>query len=124
MGTHSQTAQKNLKLNQYLTYLPKNFTALMIPQGDRDLALDIWDEVNREVRNFVAEQTQKLTTELSEQLELDRAQASKSESDRYQSRQGEVSSLIESSTMQRIEREIEELKEKRKQGVLFIRSTD
>ena len=83
---------RNLKLESVLPHLSAkklHGSYDVLPQGDRDLALDIWDAVNREVRNFVAEQTQKLTTELSEQLELDRAQASKSESDRYQSRQGE-----------------------------------
>ena len=65
-----------------------------------------WPEI---ARKFVADETDKLTEQLHQQLELDRAQATQTESERYQSRQGEVSSLIESSTMQRIEREIEEL---------------
>ena len=90
-----------------------------LSEEERNRALELWDEVARDVRKFVADETDKLTEQLHQQLELDRAQATQTESERYQSRQGEVSSLIESSTMQRIEREIEELKDKRKQGLLF-----
>ena len=45
--------------------------------------------------------------------------ARKDEDARYRSRQGEISSLIVENTLSKLEREIEKLKEDRRQGLLF-----
>ena len=87
--------------------------------GDADMAADIWGDVGPDVREWVRGSTSQLTDQLVSQLEVDREKALDDENQRYQSRQGEVSALIESSTLQRLEREIEQLKARREQGELF-----
>ena len=75
--------------------------------------------VEDEVQDLIGDMTTRLTQQLKEQLEIDRERALESENERYQSRQGEVSALIASSTMARLEREINELRARRQQGTLF-----
>ena len=60
-----------------------------------------------------------LTDSLRAQLDADGAAARQREDERYRQRQGEVSALIEHSTITRLEREIEELNLRAAQGVLF-----
>jgi hypothetical protein len=60
-----------------------------------------------------------LSQRLHEQLEVDGIQARKEEQERYQSRQGEVSTLIAENSLAKLEREIGQLKRERQQGRLF-----
>ena len=60
-----------------------------------------------------------LTDRLRGQLEVDGADARSREDERYRQRQGEVSQLIERSTLDRLNREIQQLDAKRRQGRLF-----
>lgn len=82
-------------------------------------ARDLWIEVEGDASLLLTEHRSSLTEALTEQLEEDREKAFEDENTRYQSRQGEVSSLIEGTTMARLEREIEELRIERQQGRLF-----
>ena len=84
-----------------------------------DAAQDLWLMVESDVRDFIGDATQHLTEQLRQQIGIDRQRALASENERYQSRQGEVSALIESSTMARLEREINELNARKQQGTLF-----
>ena len=84
-----------------------------------DTAQDLWLMVEGDVRNFIRDMTQRLTQQLRQQLDIDRQRALDNENERYQSRQGEVSALIESSTMARLEREINELNARKQQGTFF-----
>ena len=80
---------------------------------------DLWLDIEPDVRDFLKRFSAELTATVKSQIEFDRKKALKDEQDRYQSRQGEISALIESNTVARLAREIEDLKRKREQGVLF-----
>ena len=86
---------------------------------DIEQARDLWLEVGEDLREFIGETAQTLTKTLQKQLSEDREQALRDENTRYQSRQGEVSVLIEGSTMARLDREISEMRLQRQQGLLF-----
>ena len=60
-----------------------------------------------------------LTDNLKNQLSDDGKDARKEEDRLYQSRHGEVSALIESNTVQKLEREIQQLVAQKNQGMLF-----
>ena len=86
---------------------------------DVEQARDLWIDIGEDVREHLERAAAGLTGALQAQLERDRAQALQDENARYQSRQGEVSALIESSTMDRLGRELERLRARRAQGQLF-----
>ncbi len=86
---------------------------------DYELAQKMLGDVEPEIKNFIRQYGEKLTSDLKTQIELDGEQARKHEDERYRSRQGEVSSLIEENTLKKLEREVEGLKQERLQGVLF-----
>ena len=92
----------------------------------REWALDLvteagslWGDVERNLKQWVREYSQSLGDTLQEQVDIDREAAREKESARYLSRQGEVSALIETTTMARLEREIEDLRSRKRQGLLF-----
>lgn len=89
-----------------------------------DAARDLWDEVSPDVRKHVTAAAGDLTASLRTQLEEDKAKALDEENARYQSRQGEVSALIETSTMAKLERELADKKRERAQGKLFDRQEE
>lgn len=86
-------------------------------------ARELWDEIDRDVRDLVRDQAAALSKRLAAALERDRKEADAAERERFQQRQGEVSALIERSTVQRLEREIAALKAESQQGVLFDRAS-
>lgn len=86
---------------------------------DVETARDLWIEVGEDVREYVQAASEELTEALQKQLTTDGEQARRDEIARYQSRQGEVSVLIEGITMARLEGEIEALRTRRRQGLLF-----
>jgi hypothetical protein len=81
-------------------------------------AFDLWERTRAGLEDALTARGKQLSSDLSRQLEADREQALANATERYQSRQGEISALIASSTLARLEREIEDLKAKRKQGRL------
>ena len=87
--------------------------------ADATLAHEIWTTIQHDVGDLVDELAAELTTRLHTALEIEFNNARQQEMDRYQSRQGELSTLIVQTTLQRLEREIVELKQQREQGVLF-----
>jgi len=86
---------------------------------DIEPARDLWMQVEADIRQHLEDAAVSLTKQLAAQLNTDRDQALATENERYRSRQGEVSTLIESSTMARLDRELTELKSRRAQGLLF-----
>ena len=86
---------------------------------DRRRAGEILEDVDRDVRRWLRGHSATLTDSLRAQLDADGAAARQREDERYRQRQGEVSALIEQSTIARLEREIEELNVRAAQGVLF-----
>jgi ERCC4-related helicase len=82
-------------------------------------AAEIWADVERDLKGWLRSYTESLGETLTTQVELDRQAAHEQENTRYQSRQGEVSALIATTTMARLEKEIAELRARRRQGLLF-----
>jgi len=82
-------------------------------------ASDLLSEIEPDLQDFVKRLRANLTRQLREQLASDGKVALEEEDRRYQSRQGEVSSLIAENTLAKIEREIGQLKQQRRQGHLF-----
>lgn len=87
--------------------------------ADWDGARDLFADADHDLRRWVRTHQDDLTERLRSQLMTDEAAARKREDQRYRQREGEVSTLIEHSTVSRLEREIGELKVKREQGQLF-----
>ena len=92
--------------------------------GDRDRARDLLDEANPQLRGWLREYEGNLTRKLRTQLEVDGTVARKREEERYRSQVGEVSTLIEQSTVERLTGEIRELRIRRQQGQLFEDAAD
>ena len=84
-----------------------------------DRARALLDDIEPDLQNLVKALCSELTAKLRVQLDLDGKAARKAEAERYQSRQGEVSTLIAENTLAKLEREIGKLKVERAQGRLF-----
>ena len=89
-----------------------------------DLAGEILEDANADLRRWLGDYKGILTDSLRRQLEADSNAARAREDERYRQRQGEVSSLIERSTLARLTREIEQLQNSRRQGRLFDEAKD
>ena len=87
--------------------------------SDWKRARDLLGDSDRDLRSWVRTHQDGLTERLRSQSNTDEAAARERENKRYSQRVGEVSTLIEQSTVRRLEREIGELKVKREQGQLF-----
>jgi ERCC4-related helicase len=82
-------------------------------------ARDLWLDIETDVKAFVQLSAEEVTLHLQTVMDAERDRAIAEEDERFRSRQGELSSLIQEQSVQRIEREIAELREQREQGVLF-----
>lgn len=87
--------------------------------GERITASAILDDVNTALKRWLRNYKIELTGLLRSQLREDREVARTREDERYRERQGELSSLIQQQTVGRLEREIEQLEERKRQGQLF-----
>ena len=95
------------------------------PSSDRqhrESARELLEDAEWHLRRWVGRHQAGLTERLRRQLETDGQAARRREDQRYRRREGEVSSLIERSTIDRLAREISNLKVKREQGQLFDES--
>ena len=84
-----------------------------------NVARNLLGDADRDLRRWVRTHQKGLTERLRRQLQTDEAAARRRENRRYGQREGEVSALIERSTVRRLEREIDDLNVKREQGRLF-----
>ena len=85
----------------------------------RDIAADALMDTARSLQGWIQTYSEELTESLKNQLVVDHNTARQREDERYRQRQGELSALIEQSTLDRLEREIAELQHKQSQGQLF-----
>ena len=92
--------------------------------GDWDRARDLLDEANPQLRGWLREYEDSLTGKLRTQLDADGTAARRREDERYRSQVGEVSTLIERSTVERLTGEIRQLRVRRQQGQLFEDAAD
>jgi superfamily II DNA or RNA helicase len=83
----------------------------------------LWDDVMDDVQAALAGWRETLTTRLTSRLEQAKVRALAEETARYQSRQGEISRLIQNNKVEMIHRELEEVKEDLDQGYLFAEFT-
>ena len=94
-------------------------TTQRILETEIEQASAIWNLVFQDIRQFIKKRAGKLTETLQEVLKHEYQDARKTEVERFQSRQGEVSALIEQQTLAKLEREIAELQRQQRQGLLF-----
>ena len=80
------------------------------------------EEASWHIRRWLGRYQTDLTQRLRRQLQADLVSARKREDQRYRRREGEVSKLIETSTVKRLIGEIDDLKVSREQGQLFGKS--
>ena len=85
----------------------------------RVTAADALMDTARSLQGWIGTYAEQLTASLEDQLVVDHNTARQREDERYRQRQGELSALIEQSTLDRLEREIAELQHKQSQGQLF-----
>jgi hypothetical protein len=74
-------------------------------------ARDLWMDVEDEVRVQLAGHATALTKRLSAQLDTEQAAAKDREQERFRSRQAELSKLITESRLERLERDLDQLRE-------------
>ena len=86
---------------------------------ERERAGDIFDDARADLQAWLRRYRNDLTERLRRQLRADGEAARTREEERYRQRQGEVSALIEQSTVARLTREIEDLTRKTSQRRLF-----
>lgn len=82
-------------------------------------ARSVWSEVEGDIRKLLRERATDLTTTIKDALTTAVADATKRENDRFASRQGEISVLIQRQSLQSLEAEIGRLKKEKEQGLLF-----
>lgn len=73
-------------------------------------ARELWSRVEHDIHELVTGQADELTEQLKDVLDEERQDALERERERFQQRQGEVSELIERTTLDRLERELERLR--------------
>jgi hypothetical protein len=86
---------------------------------DWDRARMLLEEVEPDLKRFLETRAERLSAALAVELERAGVEARKAEDDRYRSRQGEVSALIQENTLAKLEREVEKRKAERAQGQFF-----
>jgi hypothetical protein len=105
-----------------LPHLPAGKVPASSPIGNADgfaLAAEILAQIETDLQKQVKRLKSDLTQQLEQQLSFDGKEAIKDEEKRFQSRQGEVSAMIEANTIQKLEREIKQLNLRKLQGKLF-----
>ena len=85
----------------------------------QDHAAGLFDDALPDLKRFLIAYADDLSAALRDELARAGEQAKGEEEEWYRSRQGEVSALIQESTLAKLEREIERLKTERQQGTLF-----
>jgi superfamily II DNA or RNA helicase len=96
------------------------------PSGDGDdaLASELILDHRKEIESWIQTYREDLQNQLTAQLKADQKSARDEAAKSFQSRAGELSELIQNNTVQRLEREIEELKIQYKQRDLFDQHED
>jgi hypothetical protein len=91
----------------------------LVPEAKMQKALELWDESREGLAELLKTHALGLNKDLRLALEKDRQVALDNEQERFKQRQGELSKLIQDTTAQRLEREIEDLKSDLDQLGLF-----
>ena len=113
---------KDGRLGEELAHQPPHqLRAADVPQNglERQRGGEILEDVDPDLRRWLRRHRGGLSESLRHQLEVDGSEVRQREDERYRQRQGEVSALIEQSTIDRLTREIEALHERAAQRELF-----
>ncbi|MCL4079458.1 DISARM system SNF2-like helicase DrmD [Coriobacteriia bacterium Es71-Z0120] len=92
------------------------------PTTDAELverARQVFEDVAPDLTAFITQHARRLTDALTAVLSEEGQQQRQEELERYRSRSAEILTLINESTLAKLEREIEDLKRQQAQGVLF-----
>lgn len=82
-------------------------------------SVTLWDDVMDDVQAALGDWRKTLTERLTTRLQQAKVRALAEETERYQSRQGEISRLIQNNKVEMIQRELEAVKDDLDQGFLF-----
>lgn len=110
------------ELSAAMPHVPARLLRGATPTTDETLcerAAELFADVELDLRDALGTMANKLTEELERQLATDGKDAIDDENRNYQSRQGEVSTLIADNTLEKLQREIDRLKADRSAGFLF-----
>jgi hypothetical protein len=88
-------------------------------RADLDRARGLWADIDQDVKDLLRSLALDLNARLATALEDEQQAALDREQERFKSRQGELSALMQQQTLRAIEREIEELRAAQKQGHLY-----
>lgn len=98
----------------------KRLAATPLPgAGEVSRAQEIFEDVSDDLRRFLLETGKELNTRIAKQLLADRAIVSKNEQEAFQSRNGELSTLIHERTIEAKRKELNKLFQERNQLLLF-----
>jgi superfamily II DNA or RNA helicase len=116
------------KLGQLLTHRPPSIWRDELIDGSPDAAaqqraVEVWDDVEDDLPKSLAAWKQTLTDRLTSRLQQSKVRALTEETERYQSRQGEISRLIQNNKVEMIQREMEAVQRDLDQGFLFAEFT-
>jgi ERCC4-related helicase len=103
----------------------KRLAATPLPgAGEVSRAQEIFADVSADLRRFLLETGKELNTRIAKQLLADRAIVSKNEQEAFQSRNGELSTLIHERTIEAKRKELSKLFQERNQLFLFAEEKD
>lgn len=86
-------------------------------------ARDLLSEFEPDLGKLIKNLSKQLTSNLADLLKKDGETARNDEDKKYRSRQGEISELVKQTTLAKLEKELDKLKQQRKQGILFENQT-
>ncbi len=87
--------------------------------ADLDQARALWTDVDQDVKDLIRTLAADLQQRLATAMDEERKAAMVREQERFKSRHGELSALMEQQTLKRLEKEIAELKAAQAQGQLY-----
>jgi superfamily II DNA or RNA helicase len=112
---------KGSRLGEPLPHIPAAGLRGALPGEPSDAtdARELWEEIDTDVRDFIKGRTTALSKDIARLLKSEYEDARKLETERFRSRQGELSEYINQLSLQKIENEIEDLRLAQMQTDLF-----
>lgn len=91
-----------------------------VTADDQSRAAAIFDDVETQLKHYLSTHAEQLTAALQSVIVEAGQRARKDEDERYRSRQGEISALIQDTTLQKLEKEIAQLKHEKQYGQALL----
>lgn len=115
VSTHRIPVQQG-ELGEPLSHIPSSdcrFSNHTIDPAVEQKAQNLLYDLEPDLQDYVQQYRENINEKIQKQLEEDGKQAREDEQQRFQSRQGEISTLITETTIQKLEKEIADLKQKK-----------